>query len=158
ACCRYMQGPIDAALALRARHPIAPADVERIEVGMLAAGFPIVCEPAEAKRRPASVVEAQFSLPFGIAVALVRGAASPAECAPATLSDPVVTALMERVVGARDPELDARFPRAWPCWVRIARRGAPSVEARIEHPRGDPENFPPPDELERKFRTLAART
>src|SRR5439155_1229472 len=79
--------------------------VERVEVGMLAAGFPIVCEPAEAKRRPASVVEAQFSLPFGVAVALARGAASPAEFAPACLRDPTVGALMERVVGVRDPAL-----------------------------------------------------
>src|SRR5439155_1737363 len=54
ACCRYMQGPIDGALALRARHHLDPADVERIEVGMLAAGHPIVCEPLDAKRRPSS--------------------------------------------------------------------------------------------------------
>src|SRR5207247_1272081 len=46
ACCRYMQGPIDAVLALRAAHPIEPGEVERVEVGMLAAGMPIVCEPA----------------------------------------------------------------------------------------------------------------
>jgi len=157
ACCRYMQGPIDAVLALRAAHPIAPDAVERVEVGMLAAGFPIVCEPAEAKRRPASVVEAQFSLPFGVAVALARGAASPAEFAPACLRDPTVGALMERVVGVRDPALDAAFPRAWPCWVRITLRGRPPLEAHIQHPRGDPESFLTPAELERKFRTLASR-
>jgi len=157
ACCRYMQGPIDAVLALRAAHRIEPDQVERVEVGMLAAGFPIVCEPAEAKRRPASVVEAQFSLPFGVAVALARGAASPSEFAPACLRDPTVGELMERVVGVRDPALDAAFPRAWPCWVRIALRGRPPLEAHIEHPRGDPESFLTPAELERKFRTLASR-
>src|SRR6266851_3941638 len=124
---------------------------------MLAAGFPIVCEPAEAKRRPASVVEAQFSLPFGVAVALARGAASPAEFAPACLRDPTVGGLMERVVGVRDPALDAAFPRAWPCWVRIALRGRPPLEAHVEHPRGDPESFLTPAALERKFRTLATR-
>src|SRR5207302_386735 len=35
ACCRYMQGPIDAALALRAEHRLAPEAISRIEVGML---------------------------------------------------------------------------------------------------------------------------
>src|SRR6266516_2502665 len=157
ACCRYMQGPIDAVLALRAAHPIAPDAVERVEVGMLAAGIPIVCEPAEAKRRPASVVDAQFSLPFGVAAALARGAASPAEFAPVCLHDPTVGALMERVVGVGDPALDAAFPRAWPCWVRITLRSRPPLEARVEHPRGDPESFLTPAELERKFRTLASR-
>src|SRR5262249_58528669 len=62
ACCRYMQGPIDALLELRAGHAIDPETVTRIEVGMLAAGWDIVCEPAARKRRPTSVVDAQFSL------------------------------------------------------------------------------------------------
>jgi 2-methylcitrate dehydratase PrpD len=158
ACCRYAQGPIDAALALRATHRIAASDVTRVEVGVLAAALPIICEPLEAKRRPGSVVDAQFSLPFAIAVALARGAASPAEFVPATLTDPVVKTLMERVVPVHDRELDAVYPRAWPSWVRVTLRGGAAHEARVEHPRGDPENFPTPAELETKFRTLAART
>jgi 2-methylcitrate dehydratase PrpD len=159
ACCRYMQGPIDATLALRAREGLAPEDVVRVEVGMLAAGRPIVCEPAEAKRRPTSVVDAQFSLPFGIAVALVRGAASPAEFTPETCADPAVRALMDRVVAVPDPALDARYPVAWPCWVRIHLAGGRrTLDARVEHPLGDPENFPSEAELDAKFRRLAART
>jgi 2-methylcitrate dehydratase PrpD len=157
ACCRYMQGPIDAVLALRAEHRLDPREIDRVEVGMLGAGFPIVCEPEAAKRRPASVVDAQFSLPFGIAVALVRGAASPDEFVPSTLEDAEIRTLMERVVAVRDAGLDARYPRAWPCWVRIAFRGGRRVEASVDHPRGDPENFPTPDDLDRKFRRLAAR-
>src|SRR5262249_52723817 len=49
ACCRYMQGPIDVVLRLRVEHDVAPTDVARIEVGMLAAAFPIVCDPPDAK-------------------------------------------------------------------------------------------------------------
>jgi 2-methylcitrate dehydratase PrpD len=158
ACCRYMQGPIDAVLALRAEHGVDPAAVERVEVGMLAAGIPIVCEPADAKRRPASVVDAQFSLPFGVAVALARGAASPAEFAPAVLDDPLVRSLMARVAGVPDPALDAVFPRTWPTWVRIALRDGRRIEARVEHPRGDPESFPTAAEQDMKLRTLAGRT
>jgi 2-methylcitrate dehydratase PrpD len=157
ACCRYMQGPIDAVLALRAAHAIDPATVERIEVGMLAAGFAIVCDPAEAKRRPTSVVDAQFSLPFGVAVALVRGVASPAEFAVETFTDPAVQRLLPRIEAARDASLDAVFPRAWPCWVRIRLAGGRTLEMRVDHPRGDPENFPSPAELDAKFRALAGR-
>ena len=157
ACCRYMQGPIDGALALRAAHRIEPSAVERIEVGMLAAGFPIVCEPLDAKRRPASVVDAQFSLPFGIAVALLCGTASPAEFVPARLVDPTVIGLAARVVPMRDGQLDVAFPREWPSWIRIVRRDGRVHEMAVSHPRGDPENFPTPAELDAKFRTLAAR-
>jgi 2-methylcitrate dehydratase PrpD len=157
ACCRYMQGPIDATLALRASEGLTPEVVARVEVGMLAAGMPIVCEPASAKRRPTSVVDAQFSLPFGIAVALVRGRASPAEFTPETCADPRVRAIMDRVVAVPDPALDARYPAAWPSWVRIVLSGGRTLEARVDHPRGDPENFPSPAELDAKFRTLAGR-
>jgi len=152
-----MQGPIDAVLALRAAHQIDPAAVDRIEVGMLAAGFAIVCDPPEAKRRPTSVVDAQFSLPFGVAVALVRGVASPAEFAVETFADPAVQALLPRVEAQRDASLDAVFPRAWPCWVRIRLAGGRTLETRVDHPRGDPENFPSPAELDAKFRALAGR-
>jgi len=157
ACCRYMQAPIDAALALRAAHDIDPASVERVEVGLVAAAFPIVCEPPEHKRRPRSVVDEQFSLPFGIAVALARGAASPAEFVPATLDDPQVVRLMDRVAAVRDPALDARYPSVWPAWVRIVVRGGREVAEHVTHPLGDPERFLDPAALGAKFRALARR-
>lgn len=157
ACCRYMQAPIDATLALRAAHGIDPAAVERVEVGLVAAGFPIVCEPAERKRRPRSVVDQQFSLPFGIAVALARGAASPAEFVAETSDDPTVCALMDRVVAVRDAALDAQYPRVWPAWVRIALRDGRWLEEHVTHPLGDPERFPDAATLATKFRTLARR-
>lgn len=158
ACCRYMQAPIDATLALCGEHHILAADVERVEVGIVAAGFPIVCEPAEQKRRPASVVDAQFSLPFGIAVAIARGAASPDDFTPKVFGDPTVVDLMARVTAVRDGALDAQYPRVWPTWVRITRRDGRRHDAALSHPRGDPESFPTRDELLGKFRRLAGRT
>jgi 2-methylcitrate dehydratase PrpD len=157
ACCRYMQGPIDGVLALRAAHGIDPATVERVEVGMLAAGFPIVCEPEDAKRRPVSEVDLQFSLPFGVAVALVRGTAADTDFTPATLAEPAIARLLPRVHAVRDADLDAAFPRAWPAWVRIVLRDGRRLEVHVAHPLGDPENFPSTTAQRAKFRALAGR-
>jgi 2-methylcitrate dehydratase PrpD len=157
ACCRYMQGPIDAVLALRRAHALVPEDVEGIEVGMLSAGFAIVCDPPERKRRPESVVDAQFSLPYGVATALVRGAAGPEEFAAVADADARVARLMACVTAVHDADLDRVFPRAWPAWVRIARRNGAPLASRIDHPKGDPDNFPTPAELDAKLRRLAAR-
>jgi 2-methylcitrate dehydratase PrpD len=157
ACCRYSQGPIDAALALRRAHAIDPARIARIDVGIVAAGFPIVCEPLDAKRRPRSVVDAQFSLPFSIATALVRGAAWPDDFTPACCEDPAIRRLMAAVHPARDAALDAHYPRTWPCWLRITLDDGTRHETRVDHPLGDPENFPDATTLAAKFARLATR-
>jgi 2-methylcitrate dehydratase PrpD len=110
----------------------------------------------DAKRRPRSVVDAQFSLPFSVATALVRGAAWPDDFAPARFDDPAIRHVMDRVEPARDPALDARFPRTWPCWVRITLDDGTRLEHAVTHPLGDPENFPSDDALAAKFARLAA--
>jgi 2-methylcitrate dehydratase PrpD len=157
ACCRYAQGPIDAVLALRRQHGLRPEVIARVDVGLVSAGFAIVCEPLDVKRRPRSVVDAQFSLPFSVAVALVTGAASPDEYVPARFADPEVRRLMDVVEPHRDAALDARYPHVWPAWVRLTLADGTVHEARVDHPRGDPENFPTRAELGEKFRRLAAR-
>ena len=110
-----------------------------------------------AKRRPASVVDAQFSLPFGVAVALADGAAAPEQFHASRWSDPVVLRLMDRVTPRRDGALDARYPALWPTWVRIGTTDGRTLEARVDHPKGDPEHFLTTAELHGKFRRLAGR-
>lgn len=140
ACCRYEQAPIDGLLRLREEHHLAPDDVTGVRIGMLAAGWDIVAEPRERKLAPGSVVDAQFSMPFGAACAIVRGRASVREHSAATLADPVIRSVMERVECVRDPALDARYPRQWPAWVEVRTRDGRTLSARVDHPRGDPEN------------------
>jgi 2-methylcitrate dehydratase PrpD len=154
-CCRYEQAPIDALLALREAHAIDPADVAAVRVGVLSAGWALVAEPLEAKRRPANVVEAQFSMPFGAAVALLRGHALPADHDAASLADPELHALMDRVQPYRDPGLDARYPAQWPAEVTVELRDGRTLRECVDHPKGDPENPLSPAELRAKLDGLA---
>jgi 2-methylcitrate dehydratase PrpD len=154
-CCRYEQAPIDAVLQLRRAHAIAPADVAAVRVGVLSGGFALVAEPAAAKRRPANVVDAQFSMPFGAAVALLRGHAMPSDHDDASLADPDIQALMDRVHCYRDPALDALWPAQWPAAVTIELRDGRTLHQRVDHPKGDPENPLSPAELRAKLAGLA---
>jgi 2-methylcitrate dehydratase PrpD len=156
-CCRYKQGPIDALLELRRKHAVRPEQIARVEVGVLSAGMDIVAEPAAAKRRPRSLVDAQFSMPFGAAVALLEGSAGLEQYDPTRLDDPAVLALMDRVECAADPELDRLYPERWPAWARVHTTAGAVLQARVEHPRGDPENPLPPAELRAKFDALTSR-
>lgn len=154
ACCRYTQAPIDGVLELQRFHGFQATDVDSVTVGMLEAGIPIVCEPRMAKVSPASVVDAQFSLPFGIAVALLYGRASPAEYREEVLRDPALRALTPRVTWERDPDLDAQFPRQWPAWVRVRLRDGRELFCGVQKPRGDPDNALTWHQLRHKVRDL----
>ena len=50
---------------------IAADEVVQVTLGILNTAFPIICEPAEIKYAPRSIVDAQFSMPSGAAVALL---------------------------------------------------------------------------------------
>src|SRR5438093_2694493 len=140
ACCRYMQAPIDAILELVRRHNIAADDVAQVTLGILDTAFPIICEPAAIKYAPRSVVDAQFSMPFGAAVALLYQRASLAEFTPAMVAAPHVRELMQRVSHARDPELEQYFPGQWPAWAVIELQDGRKWSTTVRYPKGDPQN------------------
>jgi 2-methylcitrate dehydratase PrpD len=158
ACCRYKQAPIDGLLDLVRRHALRDADVESVRIGVLAAGWEIIAEPRARKLAPTSVVDAQFSMPFGAAVALVHGRASIHEYTPAMLADREVRAAMHKVECVRDPELDARFPRQWPAWTEIRTHDGRRLRSVVDHPRGDPENPLSFEEVVAKALDLAGDT
>jgi 2-methylcitrate dehydratase PrpD len=55
----------------------------------------------------------------------------------------------------RDPTLDAAYPQRWPATARLRTLDGREFRARVEFPKGDPENPLSPVELEEKFRSLA---
>ena len=156
ACCRYKQAPIDALLELLEAHDLAPEQIARIRVGVLEAGWNIIAAPAEEKRHPSSIVDAQFSMPFGAAVATLYRSAGTREYTPEVIASPAVVALMERVECYRSSDLDAAFPERWPAAVEIELVDGRTVSRRVDYPKGDPENPLTLSELEAKFRDLTA--
>ena len=155
-CCRYNQGAIDALLAISSEHALAADDVESVLIGIPSVGVDIVAEPADAKRRPASVVDAQFSLPFAAAAALLWGRAGLAEYDESRFDDPAALALMDRVGYEVDPDIDRDFPLKWRAWARVTTRGGAVLTCRVDDPKGDPANPFSDDECQQKFNDLAS--
>jgi 2-methylcitrate dehydratase PrpD len=155
ACCRYMQGPIDAVLALVREHAIPPKQIRRMEIAVLEAGWAIIAEPREQKYNPASVVDAQFSMPFGAAVAAIHGAAGLDQFTLAQVHSQQVREMMQRVVLVKDPRLEENFPREWPARVSIELEDGKQYRQSVRYPKGDPENPLTWDEMAAKFRSLA---
>ena len=155
ACCRYMQGPIDAILALVRKHAIQPRQIHAIEVAVLEAGWAIVAEPRRQKYHPQSVVDAQFSMPFGAAVAALHGAAGLDQFTLEQVRSPLVREMMGKVVLTKDTRLENNFPREWPARAAIQLTDGSRYETSIRFPKGDPENPLSWDEMNAKFRSLA---
>jgi 2-methylcitrate dehydratase PrpD len=157
ACCRYMQGPIDAILGLMREHKIDARQIQAIEVAILEAGWGIVAEPKEKKYHPESIVDAQFSMPFGAAVAVLSGAAGLDQFTLEQVRSAQVRRMMEKVILVKDSRLEETFPREWPARVAISLESGKKYEKFIRYPKGDPDNPLTWDEMAAKFRTLAGR-
>ncbi len=155
ACCRYMQGPIDAILALVRERHILPEQIQKIEIAVLEAGWGIVCEPRERKYHPESVVDAQFSMPFGAAVAVACGAAGLDQFSVEQIRSLHIQQIMNKVVLTKDAEIEETFPKEWPARVTIQLADGRAYEKFVRYPKGDPENPLTWDEMAAKFRSLA---
>lgn len=100
--CRGTHPFIELALDLAAQHGFGPADVVAVEAGIDRVQQMLV-EPLERKRAPATVIDAKFSIPFCIAIALAYGKVDLDSFGEAALADPALLALSARVTARLDP-------------------------------------------------------
>jgi len=157
ACCRYMQPPIDAILKIMKENNLKPEQVEKVRLGLLSAAASLIAEPAGMKYRPQSIVDAQFSMPFGAAVALLYRKAGLGEFQLSKIRSAEVKQMMQKVEYRVDTELDRTFPRQWCATAEILLTNDRRYFTKVEYCKGDPENPLSWDELTEKFHDLSNR-
>lgn len=156
-CCRHNHTAIDAVLELMDRHSLRAADVAAVAVGVNGEAFRNVCEPRAIKAQPRNVVDAQFSIPWCVAVAVLERTVPIESLAPEALGDKRILAMASRVECRLDPAIDRDFgTQVSPAEVRITLKSGVSHVARKDFPLGSPEV--PMDErsMNGKFRDCAA--
>jgi 2-methylcitrate dehydratase PrpD len=154
-CCHYNHAYLDCVLALRREHEIEPDSIEGIECLVPAGEVPIVCEPRENKLRPRNRYDAQFSLAYSVAAALVDGRVGLDTYAEDRIRDERTLALAARVRHTVDPA--SRFPDGFPGWVRVRLSDGRLLEAREPDGRGGAARPLEPDAIVAKFRDNARR-
>ena len=150
----YTHAGIDAALEIRRRRPVDPAQVTRIELGAAGPALRTIAEPREEKVRPRSGYHAQFSGPFTVAVALTGGGGLGVwldDFTDERANDSALRALAERVETFVDPASDAAFPTAFPAVLRVHFDDGTVEEARVMDNRGGPQRPLSDAELHAKF-------
>lgn len=158
ACCRYMQAPIDGLTELAIINDLHPEQISRVEIAVLEAGWPLVCEPRQRKYSPSSIVDAQFSMPFAAALALNCRQAGLDQFTDENLKSAHLQRLMSKVVMVKDKRIEKNFPAEWPTRVKVQLTNGDEFEKVVRFPKGDPENPLSWQELTAKFKSLAMRT
>ena len=150
--CRWAQPAIAAALDLQRTHTLEPANIAAIQVTTFAAAASLT------GRHPQTTEEAQYSLPFPLAVALVHGDVGPPHLTGAGLADEEVLALARRVRLEEDPALTARFPGERRARVAITATDGTVYRSGETQADWGPEAPPTDEALHQKFRTTAQTT
>jgi 2-methylcitrate dehydratase PrpD len=157
ACCRYMHSPIDAVLKIVKENNLRPEQVKKIKIGVLRAGAHLIAEPIESKYNPQSIVDAQFSMPFGAAAALLYGKAGLKEFQLSTILSRPVRETIRKVECIIDPELDRTFPKQWRATAEILTEDEKRYSTTVEYPKGDPENPLSWEEMRERFHELTGQ-
>ena len=148
--CRWAHAALDALSGLMRDHKFRGDDVDRIDVNTFAesaALFPGM---------PATTSQAQYSLPFALAVLLVHGHIGPGEITGPGLSDPDVAALLPRISVREAARHSNRFPSGRWSDVTVVLKDGSAHSSGDVNARGGPEAPMDLGEVEAKFRVMAA--
>ncbi len=151
--CHFNHAFIDAALALR--DEVDPGAITGITALVPAGIVDVVCEPQAAKHAPQSAYEAQFSLQYAVATALLRGRFTLDELEPPARTDPRAAALAGKVSYILDP--DSPYPRYYSGELVIAMTGGREIRHRESINRGADARPLSAADIVEKYRANAGR-
>jgi 2-methylcitrate dehydratase PrpD len=151
--CRETHPYIDATLSLIDENNIKPKDIE--EVLVLVAGLAERCSlPLDERRKPISTLDAKFSVPFSVAVALVKGQAAIEDFTPEGIKDPAVLEIAEKINARHEPSFDIKG--VTPGQVDIKTKSGQVFSKLVQVPRGNPGNPMTTEEIIKKFKECMA--
>lgn len=151
ACCGSNHAAIDGLLQLRAEQELTPDMIERIAVGVAK----VVERQTGFAYSRSTVLNAQMSIRYNLAVAMLDGAALLDQFTPERIEASDVNELAQRVDVIVDAEMDAVYPRLYAGTVTLHLKDGRSFTRRVDHSKGMPEAPMSSDEKKDKFFSLA---
>jgi 2-methylcitrate dehydratase PrpD len=130
-CCRFEHGAIDLAITAHengvAADGIQAANIRIYRTGVLSY-----------HHRPKSVVDAQFNVPYAVAVALSRGRVGLADFTDEAIRDRRTLALSGRVHVKEDPDFSAHYPDEYRVELELVLKNGDKRVSFSDCPSGDP--------------------
>ena len=150
-CCSHTHTGIDATLDIISRHDIVPEQVGAVKAGVNARGYDLSCDPIERKRKPITIVDAQFNLPYAIATAIVDREVNINNFTEKMITRRQVLKMMQKIEPYVDNELENMTHGAIsPCKLEIITTNGAVYQMQVSHSKGSPQNPMTQEELNRK--------
>lgn len=154
-CCRYSAGHLDACLEIAKRHHPDSQRIDRVMIRSSEYTVKLLARPR--KMDPQNVVDAQFSMPWQAAIALIDSKIDVDTFTEENIHRQDVRRLMKKVDWVVDEEFERRYPEHYSCAVTVTMEDGTEYTSEVENPKGDWRNPVTQAELEEKFTNLAAR-
>jgi len=120
----HSQTSLEGVLELRAGQDFRVDDIDRIELDVFDVAYNIIGGGEEGdKHHVLTKEQADHSLPYMVAAALLEGEIGPAQYTPERIARPEVQSLLRRVQVRPDASLSRSFPQEMPTRIRIVLRG-----------------------------------
>lgn len=124
----HAQSALEGILQLRARHHLRPEDIDWVRAEIFDVTYNIIGGGEEGdKRLVRTKEEADHSLPYLLAVALLDGEVLPMQYAPERIARDDVQRLLRKISVRPARDLSQRFPRLMPCRIEVALRTGRTV-------------------------------
>ncbi len=149
AACRDIHSSLDVVLAARQLHRLTPENIATIEVRCI----PEMMQMIGKTNYPATRIDAQLSLPYSIAVALISGEAFLKEYEAPLLHDPKVKRLATLVQLIESPDL----PFDSEPYLTIKTTDGRVIGGHVDYASGAPQNPLSQEKIVQKFEILAER-
>jgi 2-methylcitrate dehydratase PrpD len=151
-CCGLTHACIDAALDLKTKYKI---DADAIKEVTVYGGDKVyqLAQPPEIKKAPRTIIDAQFSVPYVVAVALVRGKVTVEDFTEAAIKRPEVLEVAQRIDTRLEPSMDRHG--VGPGGVTITMRDGTRYNEEVENCRGSVARPMTLEDVTRKFRECA---
>ena len=150
--CAATHPALDAILDLRREHGFTDSDVEAIAIGVDAVTPTILTYP-----RPATGLEAKFSMHHCAAAAVAQGRVGLDTFEPALMHDARIAGVLPRIAVTVDATLRTDAPALTQARVTIQLRDGRTLSAYADGARGYPARPATAEELDDKFRACAGR-
>jgi 2-methylcitrate dehydratase PrpD len=143
-CCKLIQTALQASLDLRYEYNLSPEQIAEVQVGVISENFGMICDPLDVKKKPKTIIDALYSVPYVLSVALTKGEVGLADFTLEGIARPEVLEFAKLVNPVKDPNL-SKSKGTMPAWVNVFLKDGRKLTCHRDAVKGNPA-FPMTDE------------